>query len=396
MSGWNGRGDGSPSKERVPSHTLGWTGAQYSTYRAFLALTIFVRARAFLPPLQEAPQRPVRNTIGLSEYLPNVLHIAGDPFVVALAVAASVALASLVLFGFRDRIASLPLAYLLLCVDLQATGTIERDVFVLALLLVLHAWAPRAPYGSWERRTRADPGASWRKPDALQRAGWIALSCEAVFLGAPIMLDAISTRAPTIAAAYAALRLAGVALVVASKLAAWIAHAAALSLAIASGLEGGEGAAALLLVFAFDPAWIPASPRRPIETLFYDGGCGLCHRTLRFLISEDREGDRFRFAPLGGETFLRRVPEEARRALPDSFVVEAHGGALLVRSEAAVHVLRRLGGFWRVAGVLLSLIPKRLVDGVYDGVARVRHRVFPRPSSVCPIVPDDLRSRFEA
>ncbi|HZH02738.1 MAG TPA: DCC1-like thiol-disulfide oxidoreductase family protein [Myxococcaceae bacterium] len=35
------------------------------------------------------------------------------------------------------------------------------------------------------------------------------------------------------------------------------------------------------------------------DILFYDGGCGLCHRAVRFVLARDPAG-RFRFAPLGG------------------------------------------------------------------------------------------------
>ena len=43
------------------------------------------------------------------------------------------------------------------------------------------------------------------------------------------------------------------------------------------------------------------------EILYYDGDCGFCHRTVRFVIALDR-GEAFRFAPIDGSTFhgLRR------------------------------------------------------------------------------------------
>ena len=54
--------------------------------------------------------------------------------------------------------------------------------------------------------------------------------------------------------------------------------------------------------------------------VFYDGGCGLCHRAVRFAIAHDPDGARFRFASLDSEAFRRRVPEAARTGLPDSIV----------------------------------------------------------------------------
>lgn len=70
-------------------------------------------------------------------------------------------------------------------------------------------------------------------------------------------------------------------------------------------------------------------------------------------------------------------------------------GALLVRSNAFLHILRRLGGGWKVLGSALSIIPRPVGDLVYDFIARVRYRVFGTRDELCPIVPQDLRSRFE-
>jgi predicted DCC family thiol-disulfide oxidoreductase YuxK len=131
------------------------------------------------------------------------------------------------------------------------------------------------------------------------------------------------------------------------------------------------------------------------ETVFYAGDCGLCHRTVRFILSVDEEGCAFRFAPLGGDTFRARVPEEVRAELPDSLVLLTEDGRLLVRSEATLHILRRLGGPWRVLGALLRVLPRWLRDGAYDAVARIRQRLFARPEASCPHVSSKLRARFD-
>jgi predicted DCC family thiol-disulfide oxidoreductase YuxK len=132
---------------------------------------------------------------------------------------------------------------------------------------------------------------------------------------------------------------------------------------------------------------------REPDLLFYDGGCGLCHRSVRFVAPRDPDGH-FRFAPLGGETFIALVPPDARGTLPDSVVVRRRDGALLVRSDAVLHILRRLGGGWRALAAVLSLVPRALRDAGYDWLARNRARWFARPDEACPIVPAHLRARF--
>jgi len=129
--------------------------------------------------------------------------------------------------------------------------------------------------------------------------------------------------------------------------------------------------------------------------VFYDGGCGLCHRAVRFAIAHDADGSRFRFASLDSEGFRRRVPAASRAGLPDSIVALTPDGTLLVRSAAVMHVLERVGGGWKVVGRLLRLVPRRVGDAGYDMVARIRYRLFRRPTDTCPVTPPELRTRFE-
>jgi predicted DCC family thiol-disulfide oxidoreductase YuxK len=131
------------------------------------------------------------------------------------------------------------------------------------------------------------------------------------------------------------------------------------------------------------------------DLVFYDGDCGFCHRSVRFLLARDPGGEAFRFAPLQGETFRANVPETERRSLPESLVVHAADGRLLARSEAVVHLLRRLGGAWALLARLLALVPRRLRDLAYDGFAAIRHRLFRQPDGSCPVLPPALRARFD-
>ncbi len=138
----------------------------------------------------------------------------------------------------------------------------------------------------------------------------------------------------------------------------------------------------------------PQSVPQP-EILFYDGHCALCHRSVKFVLRHDRAGSAFRFAPLQGETFQVRVAPERRAGLPDSIVVLTAEGSLLVRSNAFVHILRRLGGGWMALAGVIAVIPRPLRDVVYDFIARIRYRVFGTREDLCPIVPPELRARFD-
>ena len=147
--------------------------------------------------------------------------------------------------------------------------------------------------------------------------------------------------------------------------------------------------------FAIMPSSTTRAGQPITEILFYDGHCGLCHRTVLFVLKHDRSGDAFRFAPLQGETFLARVPAERRAGLPDSVVVLKADGKLLVRSDAVIHILRRLGGGWGTLAEILWIFPRALRDAVYNVVARVRYRVFGKREELCPVMPRELRARFD-
>jgi predicted DCC family thiol-disulfide oxidoreductase YuxK len=137
-----------------------------------------------------------------------------------------------------------------------------------------------------------------------------------------------------------------------------------------------------------------ASADAPI--ILYDGVCGLCHRLNRFVLARDPAG-RFRFAALqsalAGEILARhgRDPQD----LDTLYLVLGHGRAderLLRKSDAALWILRELGGPWRAAS-LLRVVPRALRDLGYDLVARTRYRLFGRYDA-CPIPDPRHRARF--
>jgi predicted DCC family thiol-disulfide oxidoreductase YuxK len=135
----------------------------------------------------------------------------------------------------------------------------------------------------------------------------------------------------------------------------------------------------MLHLFTFDPAWIRPRVRGAPRTVFYDGQCGFCHGFVRFVLSEEPSGEGFRFAPLAtGETIVVRTGE----------------GALLTRSTAVLHILGRLGGFWRILGGVGRMIPASLRDGLYLAFSRIRRRLFSKPEQACPRMPQSLRARF--
>jgi predicted DCC family thiol-disulfide oxidoreductase YuxK len=124
-------------------------------------------------------------------------------------------------------------------------------------------------------------------------------------------------------------------------------------------------------------------PGQGLTHLFYDGGCGICRGAVRFTAKRDAP-HLIHFAPLGGETFGRLVSSDRRAGLPDSLVALTPEGGLLTRSGAVIHLLQRMGPFWRLVGVLLTWTPIHLRDWIYDQVARRRPAGRPCPREFPP------------
>ena len=381
-----------------------WTGGQYSLFRITFSLYLIV----FVVTLWQRGVEMASNTSAVAAVLG-----------IAVVLAAGLAI------GWWDRVTAAGLACTM--AYLYARDAVLSDIAPLyaAGILMAMVFFPQRPYGSWARRGDPDPGWKWRYPVAAHIAAWAVLALGYSYEGyiklhSPEWLDGSALRAilempmaresllrsAALAMPDALLRgatwgvvgltLSFAPLALFARLRPWLWSAMlAVQLSVIATAEFADiaGAMAMLHLFTVDPGWAP--PLRPAtpETLFYDGHCGLCHRTVRFVLSEDRAAA-FRFAPLQGETFAKAVPENKRASLPDSMVVLRADGELLVRSEAVLHMMRGLGGVWRVMAALVRIVPRRLRDLGYDLVASIRLRLFQKPADVCPILPQELRVRF--
>jgi predicted DCC family thiol-disulfide oxidoreductase YuxK len=130
----------------------------------------------------------------------------------------------------------------------------------------------------------------------------------------------------------------------------------------------------------------------PPRLVLYDGLCGLCHRTVRFLLRVDR-AHKLMFAPLQGTTAeaLRRQYAELEQADLDS-VIFVDAGRVFVRSRALVMAASHLPAPWRYAKVL-RFVPALIADLAYRFVARIRYRIWGRFDRCTSPSPEE-RARF--
>jgi len=407
-----------------------WSGGQWSLVRALLGLYLAVHFAALVPYAAElfsAAGVFAGDASPLFRILPSPLWIADTPAVaVGLVLAGALAGVALAL-GWRDRIAALVAWYVLACLLTRDPLITNPSLPYVGLLLLVHAAQPRAPYGSLEAVGRTDPAGGWRLERGAWLAYWTALAVGYTYSGwtklqSPSWLDGTAiphvlenplARPGFLREALAGLpapllhlmtwgslaaELAFLPLALWSRTRPWIWLAlAGMHFGLLTLIDFTDLSLGMLLAHAatFDPAWVRGTAGG-VERLYYDGSCGLCHRAVRFALAEDADGSRFRVAPLFGPTFEQHVPQAQRSGLPDSVVVQRSDGRLLVRSDAVLHLLARLGGAWRLLATAGHVVPRPLRDAAYDAIARLRKRLFAAPKEACPLLPGALRERFEA
>ncbi|MFO0691617.1 MAG: hypothetical protein U0900_23170 [Myxococcota bacterium] len=180
---------------------MGWTGGQYSLYRAALAAAVGGRLLAVALGVAGA------GTGALPGAAPILGLLVVAPLLAALAA------------GTRDRGAALLLAPIVVLAELAARlavpadgatalaaapGSLAEAVFAAAsgrtallpaLLLLLHARVPTAPFGSLAARTRIDPRGGWQRPAVQTEIGWALLTVALAAALVEAIGDGTSARA---------------------------------------------------------------------------------------------------------------------------------------------------------------------------------------------------------
>lgn len=125
--------------------------------------------------------------------------------------------------------------------------------------------------------------------------------------------------------------------------------------------------------------------------LFFDGICGLCNHFVQFLFKVDHKAV-FKVATLQGSFAQKTLPQSLTKEL-SSLVVLTDSGDILIKSRAVLHILRHVGGMWRVLAALGGVIPTPWSDWVYDRVAQSRYKLF-GTLDTCRVPTAAEKSRF--
>ena len=125
--------------------------------------------------------------------------------------------------------------------------------------------------------------------------------------------------------------------------------------------------------------------------LMFDGVCNLCNRLVDFIIRKDRRGN-IKFVTLqspAGRSLFRKI---GLTEVDIDSVVFITGGNYFIKSSAVLHILKTIGGGWKLL-YGLKIIPVCIRDYFYDIIARNRYRIFGR-SDTCMLPAPDIVNRF--
>ncbi len=123
--------------------------------------------------------------------------------------------------------------------------------------------------------------------------------------------------------------------------------------------------------------------------ILFDGVCNLCNATVQFVIKFDRQ-KRFRFASLQSRTGSRLAADSGDVSLNSVLLI--HNGQVYRQSDAALRILKLLGGWWSFAFVFI-ILPVSFRNFVYDFIGKRRYRWFGKKEE-CWVPDESLKRRF--
>lgn len=125
--------------------------------------------------------------------------------------------------------------------------------------------------------------------------------------------------------------------------------------------------------------------------LLFDGVCNLCNGLVRFIIKRDPNA-KIKFAPLQateGQSLLKKFDLTTDNI--DSVVYIA-GDKHFLRSSAVLHLLKELGGGWKLFYVCIA-VPHFIRDFFYNLIAKSRYKIFGK-TEICMVPASDIAARF--
>lgn len=407
-----------------------WTGGQYSLFRMIFGLYLFIHFFHLsfwaTEVFSSSGVLADANSSPLLKAFPNIFIINDSPIFVTTVVILSAISALFFAIGIKDKLMAIFMWYVLSCLFGRNPLTSNPSLPFVGWMLLAHCIIPSNPLGSFQsRKTSIEELQKWHFPNLLFLCAWILMSLaysysgimklsspswtdgtalyevlnnplarptplRSLMLSLPIFIFKLMTWGAL------ALEIFFPILSLSKKLRPWtwlamlLMHFGLVTLIQFADLSFGM---IILHLFTFNPSWIKPKQKKEEQIIFYDGECGLCHRWVKLVLLELSQ-NHYKFAPLQGEKLKELLSDDQRKNLPDSVILYSKDCGFQSKSLAIIPILNSLGGLWRIFAIILSILPKSLLDLGYDLIAKIRHKIFKKEKNLCPILPKDLQIRF--
>ncbi len=124
--------------------------------------------------------------------------------------------------------------------------------------------------------------------------------------------------------------------------------------------------------------------------LFFDGNCGLCNRSVKFVLRKERKQEII-FSPLQSE-FAKRTLEPFNLGDKMDSLVLLENGKIYLRSSGALRITNYLKGLWPLM-IVFIIVPPFIRDAIYNYIAKNRITWF-GTADYCDMMTPDLKKRF--
>ncbi len=125
--------------------------------------------------------------------------------------------------------------------------------------------------------------------------------------------------------------------------------------------------------------------------IYFDGVCNLCNSSVQFVIKHDKNAV-FRFAALQSPAGIAARAAAGTAAIDQNSVLLYYRGRYYSQSDAALHILRLLGGVYALLFVGI-IVPRFIRNGIYRYIAAHRYKWFGQTSE-CIVPTPELAGRF--
>lgn len=126
--------------------------------------------------------------------------------------------------------------------------------------------------------------------------------------------------------------------------------------------------------------------------LLYDGTCGLCDKSVKWILAHERDHE-LKFAALQGETAAELRVRYPQIPTVLSTMVLVEDGHVRLRSKGVLYSAKHLRAPWRwLYG--LRWLPAIVLDLGYRFVASIRYRVWGTIDPACQLPAPETRARF--